>query len=555
MRKGRAIPIVFWIILLLISEMSALSQTFSVLYDFVDNKQKKSIDKALKDLSEAGKLTQEANDYYNEALALQSNYELDEKTLQKKLAQAEEKAVSLQIKADKLYASAYESLYELCQEVLNQSVVSYGEIDNLKNAASDMMNNAAIKREEAKDNKNAYEKAALLNDAAGFEAAAIDNLILAIQIQNGVAPSEPTQTYTEEPYAETPTVSTYEQPGTYDYSASVDQKSENLAIDQNRIEKYQEYLNDPTVPEPIVINRSGIVGVDDISVENARNIFHNYHMGSDYTFSQKYSYTPDMQTTIEDSISQLALLDQESQVTDYGATKDVETENKIPDVSKDYESEDRTKYKEQTLYTESRKDIRAAYDLSSIPQASDINFMVQVAASRVPLNRAQLWAIFPGNFTVEVMQEDEWYKYRVTGFRLYSEANRVALESGVRDAWVVSYQQGKSLNLVEAREMTRVMETDVKRYGRKKLENPTDFYVQVVASRIRLSEDQISQFCGTINLCREVIEEGWFKYQLYAGNEYSKAVALKDQIGGDSFVVAYERGTKVNLHKATNRNK
>ena len=563
MRKELKLVLLCGILFILIGNTFVLSQNFNVLYDFVGNKQKKVVDKALNEITDAGKLTQEANKYYNEALSLQSNYELDEKTLQKKLAKAENKAVSLQIKADKLYASAYKSLYATCQDLLNQSAVSYGENDDLKNAASGMMNDADTKRDVAKNTKNIYEKASLLNDAAGLEAAAIDNLIAAVQIQNGITPSEPTQTYTNEPnteYSSEPgKATTFTIPESYERGYGVQQKSENLAIDQNIISKYEEYVNDPSIPDPIVINRSGVVGVDDVSVDNARNIIHDYRYESDYTLSEQNAYTSESQSAIEDSINQLTIPDQESEgisTETYETPTDLIKEPSAKDVTReDFKPGTQKEDKERSAYNKNKYDSRAALDLSVTPQSSDITFMVQVAASRIPLTRSQVWAIFPGNFTIEVVREDGWYKYRVTGFRLYSEANRVAMESGVRDAWVLSYQQGKQVNLPDARDMTRVLESDVKRYGRKALKDQTDYYVQVIASKTRLNDDQIRQFCGVAGLCREIVEEGWFKYQIYAGTEYEKALNIKNQLAGNSFIVAYERGTKVNLHKTINKNK
>jgi len=564
MRAGLIKLYICGILIISIYKLPSLAQNFSGLYDIMTNKEKSTIDKALKEITEAGKLIQEANQYYNEALSLQSNYELDEKTLQSKLTKAEEKAISTQIKADKLYASAYKSLYEICSDILDRSAVSYGEIDELKNSATELMNNAMPKREEAENIRNPYEKASLMNDAAGYEAAAIDNLITAIQIQNGISPAEPARSDTEIPYTEeyveTITPSTFKSSGEVGYSSKVQQKSENLAVDQNVIEKYDEYVNDASVPDPIMINRSGVVGVDDVSVDNARNIFYNYHQGDQYIFSEQYSYTPDLQAAIEDSVRQVALLDQElyekSYDDSYETIQDRRDETKISDIlGGKVKPEDQKRYKEQTPDLESFEDSRLAYDLSSTPQATNINFVVQLAASRIPLARPQLWAIYPGNYTVEVMQEEGWYKYRITGFRLFSVANRVALESGVRDAWVLSYQHDSPVDLVEAREMTRVLETDVKRYGQTALKGQTDFYVQVVASRTRLDEQQMMMFCGVAGLCREIIEEGWFKYQIFAGTHYEEAMKLKDQLNVNSFIMAYERGTKVKLYKAINKNK
>jgi hypothetical protein len=69
-----------------------------------------------------------------------------------------------------------------------------------------------------------------------------------------------------------------------------------------------------------------------------------------------------------------------------------------------------------------------------------------------------------------------------------------------------------------------------------------------------MDENSLGQLCGDVNRCREVIEEGWFKYQIYAGNDYNEARELKSKMRPDAFVVAYIRGAKVKLYDAINKN-
>ena len=521
----------FGFLFIIINDFSASAQNLNELYNFVDSKQKRSVEKAFKEISEAGKLTQKSSKYYNEVLSLQNNFELDEKTLQKKLKKAEQEALSLQLKADKLYSSAYKSLYEICQKILINDSDTDDKIEDLKNMAQKMMQNAENNRTKAKNNKSINTKVLLLNDAAGFEASAIDYLFSAIKIQNGIVSEEPTHTYTEEPseiqYSGLGKSTVYKLPGD-SYSQSIEQKSENIAIDRKVVNKYEEYVNDYSVPDPLMINSSGIKGTEDVSVNNARNIFLNYHYGDDYTFSDQPASNMEMQHALKDS-AKLSLSDNQYE------------ENRISSTDLMFNSN-------------SKNDSRVAFDLSATPQSSDIIFKVQIAASRVPITRAQLWAIYPGNYTVEVVQEDGWYKYRIGRFRLYSYASRVVEESGVDEAWVVPYLNGKQIKLSDAREMTRVMETDTKRYGENAIKNSVDYYIQVIASRTRLKEDEIKQLAGPAGVCREIIEEGWFKYQIYAGNEYEDALRIQNLIPGNSFIVGYKRGTKIDYRKMVNKN-
>jgi hypothetical protein len=553
-----------FIILILLSALallsnlhSSFSQNLPVLYSLIENKSKE-IDNALADITKAGKLTQEANTYYNEAQQLQSNYDLDEKTLQKQLTKAEGKALELQVKADNLYSGAYKVLNKLCSDELNNLDVSYGDVDSYVSTANDLMNQAADKRRTASDTKNPYEKATLLNDAAGLESAAIDSFIAALQVQKGMTPESSPQSESaeeEESYIfaepvpqDTPQQALTETPASY----PVTQKSENLAIDQSVIQKYQTYVNNPEVPDPITINRDGINGASEVTMDSARNVFFAMQSGntSNYATPAKTGID-EQQKAIADSI---ALLTQAAQtetgsrytLTNNNAYQQAETINTGTDLQHPLiggKNAEKSKGNEELISK------REYVDLSYSQQSTGVRFMVQIAASRIPLSRSQLWAIYPGNLSVEVIEEEGWFKYRIVNFRVFSAANRVAVESGVKSAWVLSILDGKQISLVESREMTKVLESEVKRYGKDVIKDGIDFYIQVAASRSRLNENERKTLCRFSNGCREIIEGGWFKYQLYAGTKYNEALELRNRYSGRSFIVAYQNGKKIKMNK------
>ena len=188
---------------------------------------------------------------------------------------------------------------------------------------------------------------------------------------------------------------------------------------------------------------------------------------------------------------------------------------------------------------------RKTTGISSISGPAGVRFAVQIAASRVPLTRAQLWAIFPGNFTVEVVPEGKWFKYRITGFNLFSDAERVANELSIGDAWVLATRNGEVINLVTAREATRDMESDLPGNAYSGKEARIDYYVQLAASRVRIPQEEITGYCLT-DKYREIIEQGWFKYQIYAGESYNDAVKLRSSLHCRSFIVGYRGGQRIN---------
>ena len=97
------------------------------------------------------------------------------------------------------------------------------------------------------------------------------------------------------------------------------------------------------------------------------------------------------------------------------------------------------------------------------------------------------------------------------------------------------------------------MEKEVQTYGRKGKLNDIEWHVQIAASRIGLSQNELSQiYSGNENISL-IIEDGWYKYRLKAGTSYSTAAKIKQECGVEkAFIVAYYIGKKVPLYKAIN---
>ncbi len=502
--------------------LNSLGQSFLELQKYVDEADLLAVDKAITKIQEADKLMQVANIYFNEAIELQSNDKLNEKTLKTKITKAKDKALSMQIQADKMYSIAYQTLYEICQRNLQTlDTIKSGDYDGYVKTAENMINNAYANRKEASGINNPYEKATLLNDAAGMENAAIENMIFVFKAQSGVT----TILNRSDQVSEEDFKYQLEVP----YTHKIVQVSENLAIDQSTVKKYEDYVTNESIPNPIMVTREGVVGLSEVTIDQARTLLLENPTGNIYANYGDYG------------IAQPELSETNSKIS--SETKEF-TESDLRGVS--YKDDNR----ELISAIEKSNQSREAFDISTITQYTGIRFMVQLAASRIPLTRSQVWAIYPGNATIEIVYEDSWYKYRLTGFRLFSEADRVADESGVEDVWVLAKYNGNSISVTEARERTRVMEADVNRQGRQIIENEIDYYIQIMVSQVRLSEGEMKSLHGYSDKCREIIEEGWFKYQVYAGTDYKMALSLRNEIDGEAFIVAYKAGSKRNIIQA-----
>jgi hypothetical protein len=489
-------------------------QNYSELYGYLDESQVKMLDKLIGDISNAGSLMQQANAFYTEASALQADYDLSEKKLQNRLSTTEQKAVSAHLKADKLYSKAYSGIYSLCLK-------SFGESDETtsgriyKDEGAALMEEAAAKRKEAGSVRNPYQKAELLNDAESREAAAVDNMIMALQVNHGIEPETQPQeeiytAYTPPAEDDLPLNSS---PQTTSNAGTIMQDDDELAMNMDVINSYNNYVSDRTIPDPLKVDREGVTGID-ANMDTISDYLNRYATYPDFSLENETGSTDSSHVPVQTSSGEMLV-----------------------------SSEAETKKKLKTSFFGSESNIPVQYS-----KQSDVRFMVQIAASRAPLTRSQLWAIYPGNFTVEVMHEGNWYKYRITGFRLFTDAAYVARQTSVSAAWVLAAHDGTLMPVADARELTKDQESDIMRYGRETIPDQLDYYVQMAASKIRIEGKRREDLCQGFS-CREVIEGGWFKYQISAGSEYNTALDLKNKLEGKSFIVAYRRGTKVNLYK------
>jgi hypothetical protein len=190
--------------------------------------------------------------------------------------------------------------------------------------------------------------------------------------------------------------------------------------------------------------------------------------------------------------------------------------------------------------------ITSRYDVGLI-------FRVQVAANRVPLTRKQLSWIYKDDYPVEMIYEDGWYKYQVLGVRLFSDALRILRNSQVKGAFIVAYDEGVKHNLYAAVSRSKKIEKEVQTYGRKGRLNEIEWHVQIAASRVPLTQNELSNIYSGDHNISLIIEEGWYKYRLKAGSSYSEAKEIKQNCNvPKAFIVAYYRAKKVPITRAIN---
>ncbi len=80
----------------------------------------------------------------------------------------------------------------------------------------------------------------------------------------------------------------------------------------------------------------------------------------------------------------------------------------------------------------------------------EIIFKVQIAAHTVPLSDEYLNIIYKGDIPIDMIYEEEWYKYSIGRYRTLEEAEATRRESNIKKAFVVAYSEGKKINTQEA---------------------------------------------------------------------------------------------------------
>jgi hypothetical protein len=93
----------------------------------------------------------------------------------------------------------------------------------------------------------------------------------------------------------------------------------------------------------------------------------------------------------------------------------------------------------------------------------ELIFKVQIAAHTLPLTEEYLRTLYKGGMKIDMIFEEDWYKYSIGRYLTYDEAEATRRECNVKKAFVVAYQNGKHIPTQEA---IKIMEQ------RKNLEKP-----------------------------------------------------------------------------------
>ena len=185
----------------------------------------------------------------------------------------------------------------------------------------------------------------------------------------------------------------------------------------------------------------------------------------------------------------------------------------------------------------------------NIPKAdipSPFQYMVQVAACKVPLDDKTIKGIYNGPEMVSESYEDGWYKYIIGKFSTYSSARSLRDQTKVPGAFVIAYLNGKRIKITPASTGPRTAQF----YAEYSKYNPENivFRLQIAASKIKLSQQHLKNiYDGPVQI-DERYEDGWFRYSLRAGKNIEEARVFTDKVNiPGSFITAYHLDEKIDL--------
>ena len=538
---------------------------------YLTDGEKKKLEKADAYNDEANKKVEEANALYLQISELQAMEGADEKKIKK----MEGKAVALQVEALELNQEANEGKIEVYRDKIDKFLEGYSGDETsltypklLEEQANEEFYKANQLKSDAKNSDSEFDVYLKYLEAQEAELKGIEHQEKAIEAYMNVSTiesityEEPVTT-TEEPVVtyEEP-VSTYEEPVdayTHEpestgftpttYTAPADSPTSNIVFDEYQMEIIKK-LQSNEIPEGTNFD------MQSWDMANLQAAWDNYQQGlPSQPETQQYAAT-DTSTSFDTTQQQTYdyadnTYNYTDKTTDY-ATDTYDYTDKTTDVQNNYNATNQTQA-DQTSYvpvndnttqpTDNYDNYTNDVSPADLSSESGTVFRVQIAADKQPLNQSTLRKIYYGNNTIEMLNEEGWYKYSIGDFSSYAEANSFRNGCGVYDAFIVAYKNGRKLNMASVRNVP----SDASHTPSGQI----IFKVQIAATKSPMSNDDVNNLYNGSEQVQEQQEEGWYKYSIGNVTSYQQAVQLKKQSDvTDAFIVAYMNGRKLNLYQA-----
>lgn len=483
--------------------------------DWLEISDQKKWDKLIEKHKEADILLKQSNDLNLEAGELAQEAGTDYEKNQKKVAKLEKEAMDIYAEALEEYKGIYEDMHDVIENYLGENDkkhAAYSEMISFSEEAANLYRE--VKKVETESDK---EKITRANE---MQLASIEKgiMIFTTPSQSIPKPQNAAQSSTPAVYQEG-----------------------DVILDNELYQKYKRYISDSTIPDPIVAEQLMSMEGDAATFAAFKELWQQY-------------------SSEEGAQNQLAQV----QTEDTSIVAQVEEINTESNTEETYEMQqdaiqeefNREQKESETLVKSAIEATKTREYASSSVTGSQNDFRVQIAASKAPMSLPQLNAIYPGDYSILEYKEGSYYRYQIRGFKLFTDAQSVCSNTGVENAYILAYKESSSVPLMEAIKEARSLEQEVKNVGRLKALQSIEFTVQIAASRVRMSPEQLESVYSGNYKVSTVFEEGWYKYQILAGNDLKFALDALETCGvPKAYLVAYKNGKKIKLYKALNEYK
>jgi hypothetical protein len=89
----------------------------------------------------------------------------------------------------------------------------------------------------------------------------------------------------------------------------------------------------------------------------------------------------------------------------------------------------------------------------------EVIFKVQIAAHTMPLSQEYLNLFYKGDLPIDLIFEEDWYKYSIGIYRTFEEADAKNREINIKKAFVVAYCEGKKITIQQALDLLEKQKT------------------------------------------------------------------------------------------------
>jgi hypothetical protein len=450
--------------LLLVFNLPLRGQDETAIRSIIKEGDLKKLDKADAYKVDADKLVEEANRLNMEVFTVQADPGLDKKVIGKKTAQLESQAQQKQLQASALYEKCNEIKFILYKQYLDEFWNAHaGEESNYLNAklleeqASDIYFQATSYRIEAKKMDEGYAKVEKLTESNNLEIQAIQKQLTALGIYHDIGESvsekaPPVENFPittpEQPVEDVPVTAVTEQP--------VEDVLDNVTLP---VVTTPENAAEKTMPEQVEINPSMAATNTLQSTEKEQLAVQIPSPGLIFRIQIAASKVPltmgqlkriyqgnyPVEMISENGCYKYQFIGVRLYSDALQIVRSVTTPGTFIVA---YENGTKINLADAVRKNKELENMVKTFGIKENIQ--EIEFHLQLAASKMAMPPDELKALYGGREPVTVIYEDRWYKYHLKAGNSPEMAEQFRQSGGIAKAFIVPYRRAVKITFYEA---------------------------------------------------------------------------------------------------------